>query len=398
MDKRLRASTDAVGGSVPRSDEYYPVVVVPRDDGTGTSLLAWSDPSSETVKLANLSARDGLDSRLPALSGLEVHAGLADAEGVALAIVANDPDIYSSKYCKSAATPNNNVCGKMDLVRVDANGTPQFRTTLTNKRNVDSDGAYFIWWYGHTARIASDGSRYGVYFRLAGSSPRPGAAGEVDIHAGDALKVVGMDGSLQSGGWDWGCSHSWSVRLAHDGASWVAACHGDAYPNAMRIARLDRSQGAPVEYQWLSGKDPTRRALGGLVADRSGGAWLNYIDGDSGNLVLRLAHYNSAGTVGLAPNVAVSAAEPIDGGYPFRPYMAAYDFDKLLLGWKSGGKLVLAVADAYTGALLEGPVTTSLAVDRFQDFTTAPNGDVVWGYSSGGSSVTVNRVVACKFE
>jgi len=394
LDKRLRASSVAVGGNVPVSDEYHSAVIAPRNDGT--AVLAWSDTASDTIKLANLNSQDSLVSNLPALGGLEVHAGLADDNGTALAIVANDPDIYSPKYCKSSATPDKNVCGKMDLVRIDRNGTQQFRTTLTNKKNVDSDGAYFIWWYGHTARVASDGIQYGVYFRLAGSSPRGGAAGEVDIHAGDALKFVGLDGKLKSGGWDWGCSHSWSVRLAHNGTSWAAGCHGDAYPNAMKVSRFGAPTSRANDFQWLANTEPTRRALGGLVADTNG-FWLNYVDDESGRLALRLVKLGDSGN-SFSANVLVSGATGIDTSYPFRPYMAAYGKNQLLMGWKSGGKLVLAVADAATGAVVEGPVTTALNIDQFQEFTTAPNGDVLWAYSAGGRSVTVNRVAACKLQ
>jgi hypothetical protein len=60
--------------------------------------------------------------------------------------------------------------------------------------------------------------------------------------------------------------------------------------------------------------------------------------------------------------------------------------NQLPMGWKSGGKLVLAVADAATGAVIEEPVTTT------------PNGDVLWAFSAGDRSVTVNRVAACKLQ
>jgi hypothetical protein len=56
------------------------------------------------------------------------------------------------------------------------------------------------------------------------------------------------------------------------------------------------------------------------------------------------------------------------------------------------------VADAATGAVLEGPVNTALPIDSFQDMTTAPNGDVVWAHSNGGGVVSVNRVAACKLR
>ncbi len=390
---RLRSTTVAVGGNAAASDEYTPAVIAPQSDGS--AWLAWTDKTGPAIKMATLSATDTLGAALPGVAGLEVHAMLPTPGGVALAVMANDPDIYSAKYCQSSATPGNAVCGKMDLVRLDALGNTLTRTTLTKKGNADSVGAQFIWWYGHTARLATDGTAIGVYYRSAMSTQRPGVAGEVDIHAGDTFKFVdAASGSLLSGGWDWGCSHSWSVRLAHNGKQWAAGCHGDAYPNAMQLARLSTRTAAPSSLQWLGGSDPTQRALGGLVPV-SGGHWISYVETVNGRLTLQLAKVPESGSTWPAATT-IAAATDIDGTYPFRPYMAAYGTGKLLLGWKSVGKLVLAVADATTGAVLEGPVTTTLPIDTFQDMTTTPSGDVVWAYSPGGSTLRVQRVAACR--
>lgn len=393
LGKRIRATSVAVGGNVSPSDEYTPAQIAPRPDGT--AVLAWTDGSAKNIRMAALRGNDTLDHSLPSVAGLEVHAALATANSIALAVVSNDPDIYSPKYCQGSRTPDKNVCGKMDLVRLDAAGNPYSRTTLTKKGNVDSAGAQFIWWYGHTARLATDGKTIAVYYRSAMSTARPNVGGEVDIHAGDTLKFVDAgNGALLSGGWDWGCSHSWSVRAAYDGRQWAAACHGDAYPNAMKVARLSRPTAAPSDLQWLTNTDPAQRALGGLVP-AGDGFWLNYIQSSSGNLSLQLAKVPDNGSA-LMQQRTVTAATSLDNTYPFRPYMAAYGTGKLLMGWKSAGRLMLAVADANTGAMLEGPVATSLNIDQFQDMTTAPNGDVLWAYSGGGGNVAVNRVAACK--
>jgi len=392
LDKRVRATPVSVGGSVSPSDEYTPVVLAPRQDGT--SIVAWTDSGASRIQLARLGSADKLNRLLSPLAGLEVHAALPTASGAAFAVMSNDPDIYSPKYCWSANTPDEAVCGKMDLVRVDTNGTPLSRTTLTEKGNVDSPGAQFIWWYGHTARLATDGSRIGVYFRSAMSTERPGSPGEVDIHAGDTLKFASAStGALLAGGWDWGCSHSWSVRLAHNGTRWGTACHGDAFPNAMQVSRLTSPTATPDPLQWLNDTDPSRRALGGLVA-AGGGFWIDYLQPSANGLSLKLAKVPATGTL-LTQRRTIASGAALDGAYPFRPYMAAYGSGQLLLGWKASGRLKLAVADATTGAVIEGPVTTNLKIDNFQDMVTAPNGDVMWAYSGGGSTVQVNRVAAC---
>lgn len=382
----------AVGGEVASSTEDTPVVVAPVSDGS--TFVAWTDSAAQSVRTAWLDAADRLSRAGSAVPGLQAHAALATSGGVALAVVADDPDIYSPKYCRGASTPNLNVCGKMDLVRLDGQGNPLSRTTLTEKGNVDSVGARFIWWYGHTARLATDGQRIGVYFRSATSTARPGVAGEVDIHAGDTLKFVDAStGALASGGWDWGCSHSWSVRLAHDGTQWGAACHGDAYPNAMRVSRLASPTAAPDSLQWLSNSDPTQRALGGLVP-ASEGFWLNYVEASGSALALKLARVPRTGAA-LTQARTITAAKGLDSAYPFRPYMAAYGNGRLLLGWKSGGSLTLAVADRSTGEIVDGPVTTTLGIDNFQEMTSASNGDVLWAHARG-NTLSVNRVASCR--
>ncbi|CAM3670250.1 hypothetical protein VA7868_00215 [Vibrio aerogenes CECT 7868] len=392
LNTRWHSTDVQVAGYPAPNDEYTPAVVAPL--ATGNTILAWKNQYSDEIRLMQLNSQDQKLKSLSPLPGLEVHDAIATNNGIALAVMANDPDIYSSKYCKSSATPDKAVCGKMDVVLLDESGTQTARTTLTKKTNVDANNAHFIWWYGHTARLATDGDKVAAYYRSALSVNRPNTPGEVDIHAGDTLKFVDLtSGKLLSGGWDWGCSHSWSVRLGYNGNNWAAVCHGDAYPNAMRIARMTST--AQADYStWLNNTDPSKRALGGIVPTDDG-FWMNYIQTENNALVLKLAkfHDNSDQPEQIQ---TVTIATDLDSGYPFRAYMAKLGDDQLLLGWKSGGKLVIATADAATGSILEGPVQTTLSIDNFQDMKTTGNGDVIWPYTSGrNQTIQVNRISAC---
>jgi hypothetical protein len=85
-----------------------------------------------------LTPSDASGQALPDIVGIEVHDAIVTLDGVDLAVVVEDRDIYSLKYCE------NNVCAKMEKLRVDQAGKLLYRTTLTQKGNTDSVGARFM--------------------------------------------------------------------------------------------------------------------------------------------------------------------------------------------------------------------------------------------------------------
>jgi hypothetical protein len=396
LASRARVTSFDATSTVIANDEYHPVVIAPRRAG---ALLAFRAAQDNTIRVASLDTSDHLSTRsFLEFSGAEVHGLIApdDAGGV-LAIVTDDSDIYSNQYCISPSTSGNaGHCQKLDLLKFDAVGQIIWRTTLTKKIPVDSDGALFIWsQFQHTARVVWNGSYYAVYFRSAMSSPRPNAPSEIDMHTGDTLRFIDADGNvLAKAGWDFGCTNSWSVRLAYDG-HFLAACHSDPSPNALRLALLDPLPNPALKtIELLKGSDSYKRALGGVVPTSSG-FWLDYVANEAGTLRLHLARITDSASV--SQDHVIEAARNLDADYPFRPYLAAYGAGQLLLGYKSGGALQLAIADAATGAVVEGPVAVSASIDQFQDFVSDPNGDVIWAFSPGGSSrVQVVRVMACR--
>lgn len=389
----VKTSTPSLPGTPMSSDEYTPVVVAAY--GAKDSLIAWKENGARRIQVGKLDSDDKTFTKMYESVGDEVHAIVGNTNGGAILAMVNDPDIYSSKYCYSARTPDKAICGRFELQRFNASGTALFTSTLTDKKNVDSNGALFVWWYGHTARLGYDAAdnRYLAYFRSAGSYDRPNVAGEVDIHAGDTLRLIdGATGKRLPGGWDWGCSHSWSVRLALSGKRWNAMCHGDAYPNAMSSKQLDANASVVNTFEWLSNSDATRRALGGVVAV-SDGFWVDYVGDSGGNLRLHLAKFDLNGK--LVSDSIISSATNLDSTYPFRPYMAKRGND-LLLGWKSGGKLTLATASLSTGQVTYAPVTTSSRIDNYSEFVSMNNGDVIWANVATNNVVTVSRVQACQ--
>lgn len=180
----------------------------------------------------------------------------------------------------------------------------------------------------------------------------PGAPGEIDIHAGDAIRLLDGAGRLVESAWRWGCSHSWAINLAFQDGRFAAACHGDAYPNAFHVDVFEpgRHLGDAVLHEGL---DPTQRALGGL-APTEGGVWILHMARAEGAMALHLARIDDAGVV--TRDAAIAEATDLPTAYPFRAHLAAYDGDRMLAGWSSGDALQLAVLDRASGALVEGPV------------------------------------------
>ena len=399
LAERIGVTRTRLDGTLRASDEYYPLPLAARADGG--ALVAWRDARTATVRVGATGVGD--DRLVPAVRSFaaeEVHALVAhDDGGGALVVVDPDAEIYSPKYCRGPSTPDKAMCGKVDVWRFDADGTTVWRRTVTGRTNVDRDGAEFVWWYQHTARLVWTGDGYGLYYRNAVSSPRPGVPGEIDIHAADAFRLLSAAGEMVPHAWRWGCSHSWAVRLAFDGA-FGTACHGDGFPNAFHVVRADAAT-FHGESNLQDGVDPTRRALGGLVAAPGGGFWLSYLapsGGAGGGTRLHLARIDTAGRV--ASDTVLAAAANLPTQYPFRAYLAAYGDGRLLAGWPSGGRLQLAVLDAHTGALVDGPTDAAAAgaqIDAWNEFVALAHGDVGWAHAADrAAELAVVRVRGCR--
>ena len=111
-----------------------------------------------------------------------------------------------------------------------------------------------------------------------------------------------------------------------------------------------------------------RRVLGGLVPATDGSFRIDYLQPAANGQSLRLAKVPSTGAV-LKQGRTIASGTALDGGYPFRPYLAAHGSGQLLEGRRSledrGGR-------CSHRRPRRGPVTTSLKIDNFQDMVTAP--------------------------
>jgi hypothetical protein len=365
------------------STEYYPVTVTPRSDST--SLLAYRQSGELNLAVLELDDSDEVVDTVFEVAGQEAHALMAHEDGGVLVYVREDPDIFSSEVCSQAAR-----CNSLELARFDNDGAITMTATLTDKLPVAQEGALFIWWYQHTARIAFANDTYGVYFRSAQTLPLPEG---LTPRPGDTLRFVDTSGNRLEQGWGFGCVPSWSVRILHNQV-WAAVCHGES-PNAHRLVILDGAE--QRELRLLEGVPAAYRALGGLSA-HGNDFFLSYLLRNGSSFELRLALINTEPAV-VDEYLIDEATELLwEEGYTFRTFHAPLGSD-LLLGWFQGTKqdsqLLLARVDPDTGELLEGPISTDAPIDHFVEFTPYPNGDIAWAYADPEGAISVTRVLGC---
>ncbi|EPX62255.1 hypothetical protein D187_008442 [Cystobacter fuscus DSM 2262] len=407
---RVRITEVDVGATVVSNEDEValkPLVISPIP--SGGSRLAWMGNDGK-VHITQLDASDrpvGTSFGLPANDFADLY---ADNTGGTLLLTRN---------AKGGGTLNcgapTNLCGSppnppvpcydMYMVRFDGT-TETWATVLTSSSETlppystgpTGPSVYMIWWYAHHGRIAFDGTRYAGYFGAAISVSQNGC---INIHQGDRMKVVGTDGKLQSGGFDWGCSHSGYERLIWDPTArkFVSICKTD---NNNRIAF------APT-YKTIQPVDLAYSNLGNMVTATGGGYWLttsNIRSGQTPN-ANGLADVHLLHFVDGAPDKDLVLAS--DAGLNNRaPHLAAYGQSQLLAAWETSTrtgdlvrsdtsrKLYVQALDRATGAANGPALQVDVKGNRYQDFVAFPDGSVA--FAAPGSSATrikILRILPC---
>ena len=77
------------------------------------------------------------------------------------------------------------------------------------------------------SRLAFGNDLYAAYFAVHGDSGWPQG------HEGDQLIYVTSNGAIQTGGWEWGCSHSLAELISYhpNHAKFLPVCSSDCYAN-----------------------------------------------------------------------------------------------------------------------------------------------------------------------
>lgn len=384
---------------------------------SGGSRVAFMGTDS-MVHIAQLDANDQLVSGsvfgLPAFDFQDLYAD--DSGGVVL-VSRNAVYAMGTGNCGTPSnlcgTPPNppDYCFDMFMVRFD--GTSQtWATELTQSgaghppylnSPTDTNNLIYIWWYAHNGRIAFDGSNYAGYFGAAISVSQGGC---VNIHQGDRMQIVNGSGALQSGGFDWGCSHSGYERIVWDGSKFVTVCKNDA-PTGGKSGRLAFAPATttidPIDLYYSD--------FGSVLDAGGGGYWLITSDIRSGQTpnTNGLADIHLLHTTTGAPDKDITLAS--DSGLNDRaPHLAGFGTNRMLAAWEtstqtgnldqndSSRKLYVQALNATTGATQSSPYYVSgVTGSRYQDFRSYPDGSVAYAApGSTGTKIKILRVLACQ--
>lgn len=377
---------------------------------SGGSRLAWMGNDGK-VHVTQLDANDQVTGTPIALAAHDFGDLFADDQGGVL-LLTREAQGGGTLNCGAptnlcGAPPSPAIpCYDMYMVRFDG-GAETWATKLTSSSaslppystGPTGPDVFMIWWYAHHGRIAYDGTNYAGYF---GSAISVSQGGCVNIHQGDRMKVVGPDGALRSGGFDWGCSHSGYERISWDptAKTFVTVCKTD---NDNRIAFApDVKTIYPVDLAYSN--------LGNVALAKGGGYWLTASNIRSGQTAgadgladVHLLHFSA----GAADKDFVVAS---DAGLNDRaPHLTVYGTDRLLAAWETSTatgdlvsgdgnrKLHVQTLDSSTGAAVGAPFqVVGVTGNRYQDFRAFPDGSVA--YASRGSSATkvkILRILPC---
>jgi hypothetical protein len=324
----------------------------------GGSRVAFLGKSDNLVHVVTLDASDQMVAgSVVGLPGYDVQDIYADASGgvllisrTALGSTANNNCGDINNLCGLVANyPTAASCYDMYMVRFDGT-TETWATKLTDTTATlpaygtgatTGGNVIFIWSeYAHNGRIAFDGSNYAGYFGAAITVPNQACVGSstlttgVNIHQGDRMKVVNGGGTLQSSGFDWGCSHSGFERVVWDptGKKFITVCKNDA-PTGGKSGRIAFAPNTTTIYP----VDLNYSNLGNVMMAGGSGYWITTSDIRTG----QTADANGLADVHLLHVASTSAPTPdkdlvlaSDTNNDRAPHLAAYGANMVLAAWE----------------------------------------------------------------
>jgi hypothetical protein len=232
-------------------------------------------------------------------------------------------------------------------------------------------------------RLAYGDGLYAAYWSVHGIS------GEFAGHEGDQLSFVDDSGIVQTGGWDWGCSHSMAQLVGyHPGdQEFTTFCSSDCYPQPPGL-KMDYSttiQSADGDCHGLASLQ-----LGQMAAAETGWKVLFNAEDTSESEAYGIGF----ATAGGSATTDVVWLTNTDGSTERDPVMASLDSQDpglYLVGWRTSNDSAFHIGRVNTdGTFLEGPQPMSASGPgwnkRDNSFTSTPDDSVVWLEGSAQST------------
>lgn len=339
-----------------------PVMLATLPDGE-SGAVAWADTEGG-VHITPLDAqyqRAGADLQLP---GVSVRGFVAHDDGFALLVVRDD---------------------EMHLVRMDSQGEVTFDKRLVGGVSQTITGNKWVDGWGHQGRLVFADGIYAAYF---GHDQYFGSRGK---HQGDLLWFFDEEGTQiqqQGTGWDWGCSHSLDVRLAHNGTRFGPVCLSDAFPD----------KGFHFNHQTEIRSEPSGNEMGFSAANLGG--WVPTRDGFLMSFSSPEGRASAdVGLISVGNDRAVGREVWLTSGSveESAPHLAAYGAD-YLAGWMAGGRLNIAEADGAEGIIRDAQAVDA-QIGAHDDFVALPGGDVGWAFAWGDlTELKIVRVRWCELS
>jgi len=260
------------------------------------------------------------------------------------------------------------------LSKRNANGTEVWTVTVTTTEYTPNPAQFNI----GDCRLAYANGVYGAYLSVHSSSG----------HEGDRYKRVNDSGTIVSGGWDWGLSHSMAGVIAPHPESGALHTAGssDCYPSKALL--LDGNTTLFAADADCAGKVSVQL---GQMAAAAGSMWLVAMDAiDRTGYPAR-----GVGVVRVRPGGAPSLTwlTSTDGANERDPVIArigtSVASNRFLVGWRllSDGSLRVAVIDS-NAVVRSAPEIVSPSISwgqRDDSFRTRPDGSVSWVQGDAGS-------------
>jgi len=257
---------------------------------------------------------------------------------------------------------------RMWLARYDWDGAELWAKDMNITANVPKlylDGSG---WLGDT-RLATNGNGYAAYFPV--QNP--------DGHHGDQYTLYSADGELQSGGWNWGCSHAMAnlVEAHPTTGDFLPVCVSDTYPSYGVIARASTRI-----YEAGSAENGLVSASFGQLAPTDEG-WLLAFNAMErpcceahGVAIVELDIHGTpvSEVIWITDTAGIDERDPV---------LARVGQDRYLIGWRD------TATDAFPLLIIDKAGNTLVAEDdvldnnifwgrRDDSFKVAPDGSVTW--------------------